>query len=178
MREQMYELGNDVDMKRDYDDDNHGKQKGDVIGEWQSCHKRGGIVSPRCLVESVPPASNRPSDALCSPPVEPIRAVQQLVEQPTRALLVPELDHIHDTRAHTLVAQLNCDARLAHTLDAIGEHDRRDQYRLVFVIRLDDELLHVRRVLAVQLQPRAPERLPLCVVLLQEYLALHLCRHR
>lgn len=103
-----------------------------------------------------------------------IRPLQETIEKPGRGLVVPELDHVHDSCAHARVGELDRDACLSDALHSVGQHDRRDQQRLLLVLCFDDELLHLRWLLQVQLQARRTECLPLRMLLLQEHLALHL----
>lgn len=104
----------------------------------------------------------------------PIASGKQTIKQPARARLIPQLDHVDNSRPSPLITKLNRHACLTHAFHTIGEDNRRNKHRLLLRVRLDDELLDICRALEVQPQLRSAQVLPLLMLLLQEDFTAHL----
>jgi len=111
---------------------------------------------------------------LSSSGCSPIGTSQQTIEQTRGRGLVSQLNHIHDTRARPLVAELDCNTSFADSLNGIGEYDGGYQQALFPCIGFHNQLLDIRGLLMIQLQLASTERLPLRMSLLQKDFALHL----
>ena len=51
----------------------------------------------------------------------PIASRKQTIKQPTRARLIPQLNHVTNLRPVPLITKLNCDASLPHAFHTIQE---------------------------------------------------------